>query len=104
MIEALWHGAITVVGTHESYRNSVRTNPETTWGGSIGLGSSVRLGPETSDIRLTLIYPSPEEAETRRESVARRARKSDELFGTSADQRGNVVVLRGKRATTEISV
>lgn len=104
MLDALWDGAITVVGTHESWRNSVQTNPETGWGGSIGVGSSVRLRPETSDIRLTILYPSMEEAETRREDVARRARISDELYSTAAEQRGSVVVLTGKRATSEIMV
>lgn len=104
MLDALWDGAITVVGTHESYRNSVRTNPETRWDGSIGLGGSVRLGPEMSDIRLGILYPSAEEAKTRRDSVARHARKSDETSDTSAEQTGNVVVLTGKRATPEISV
>lgn len=104
MAEALWDGAITVIGTHESYRNSVRTNPETTWGGSNGVGSSVRIGPQTSDIRVTILYPSVEEATSHREEVARRARKSDELYSSWTVQRGSVVVLTGKRATTELSV
>lgn len=104
MLDALWDGAIIAVGTHASFRNGVRTNPETMWQGSVGVGSSVRLDSQTSDIRISILYPTVGEAETREESVARRARKSDELHSSWAEQRDRLVVLTGKRATNKISL